>query len=53
MRLSQIGILIGIFALTFGVATLLGYNLPLWQTVIVLIGLSIIVEAIASLTKSK
>jgi hypothetical protein len=51
MSLSKFSLFIGIIALAFGGAALMGYSLPLWQTVIVLIGLFIIAEAVRSLTK--
>ncbi|MEM2147752.1 MAG: hypothetical protein QXJ94_04025 [Candidatus Bathyarchaeia archaeon] len=53
LRLSKFSLFIGIVALAFGGAALTGYTLPLWQTIIVLIGLFIIAEAVASLTKPK
>ena len=52
MRLSKFGLFTGIVALAFGVA-LMGYPLPLPETIIVLIGLFIIAEAARSLTKSR
>jgi uncharacterized membrane protein YccC len=52
MRLSKFSLFIGIVAFAFGVA-LMGYNLPLPETIIVLIGLFIIAEAARSLTKSR
>lgn len=51
MSLSKFSLFIGIIALAFGGAALVGYSLPLWQTIIVLIGLFIIAEAVRSLTK--
>ncbi|NWF87780.1 hypothetical protein HXY32_08255 [Candidatus Bathyarchaeota archaeon] len=51
MPLSKFSLFIGIIALAFGGAALMGYSLPLWQTIIVLIGLFIIAEAVRSLTK--
>lgn len=51
MSLSKFSLFIGIIALAFGGAALMGYSLPLWQTIIVLIGLFIIAEAVRSLTK--
>ena len=52
MHLSKFSLFIGIVALAFGVA-LMGYPLPLPETIIVLIGLFIIAEAARSLTKSR
>ena len=52
MRLSKFSLFIGIVAFAFGVA-LMGYPLPLPETIIVLIGLFIIAEAARSLTKSR
>ncbi|NWG11136.1 hypothetical protein HXY33_05235 [Candidatus Bathyarchaeota archaeon] len=51
MSLSKFSLFIGIIALAFGGAALMGYSLPLWQAIIVLIGLFIIAEAVRSLTK--
>ena len=53
MSLNKFSLFIGIVALAFGGAALLGYKLPLLETVIVLIGLFIIAEAVRSLTKPK
>ena len=53
MRLSKFSLFIGIIALIFGGTALMGYALPLWQTILVLIGLFIIAEALSSLAKSK
>lgn len=53
MKLSKFSLFIGIVALAFGGTALMGYSLPLWQTIIVLIGLFIIAEAVSSLRKSK
>jgi hypothetical protein len=52
MHLSKFSLFIGIVALAFGVV-LLGYPLPLPETIIVLIGLFIIAEAATSLSKHK
>ena len=52
LHLSKFSLFIGIVALAFGVA-LMGYPLPLLETIIVLIGLFIIAEAARSLTKSR
>jgi len=52
MRLSKLSLFIGIVALAFGVV-LMGYPLPLPETIIVLIGLFIIAEAARSLAKSR
>jgi hypothetical protein len=51
-HLSKFSLFIGIVALAFGVV-LMGYPLPLPETIIVLIGLFIIAEAARSLTKSR
>jgi hypothetical protein len=53
MSLSKFSLFIGIVAFAFGGASVMGYALPLWQTIIVLIGLFIIAEAVRSLTKSR
>jgi hypothetical protein len=53
MRLSKFSLFIGIVAIAFGGAALMGYELPLFETIIVLIGLFIIAEAARSLTKSR
>jgi hypothetical protein len=53
MRLSKFSLFIGIVALAFGGTALIGYELPLVETIIVLIGLFIIAEAARSLTKSR
>jgi apolipoprotein N-acyltransferase len=53
MRLSKFSLFIGIVAFAFGGAALMGYELPLFETIIVLIGLFIIAEAARSLTKSQ
>ena len=53
MSLNKFTLFIGIVAIAFGGASVLGYELPLWQTIIVLIGLFIIAEAATSLRKSK
>jgi hypothetical protein len=53
MGLSKFGLFIGIIALAFGGAALMGYTLPIWQTILILIGLFIIAEAVSSLAKSK
>jgi hypothetical protein len=53
MRLSKFSLFIGIVAFAFGGAALMGYELPLFETIIVLIGLFIIAEAARSLTKSR
>lgn len=53
LRLSKFSLFIGIIALIFGGTALMGYVLPLWQTILVLIGLFIIAEAVSSLAKSK
>ena len=52
MHLSKFSLFIGIVALAFGVA-LMGYPLPLPETIIVLIGLFIIAEAVRALMKAK
>jgi hypothetical protein len=53
MRLSKFSLFIGIVAFAFGGVALIGYELPLFETIIVLIGLFIIAEAARSLTKSR
>ena len=53
MSLSKFTLFIGIVAIAFGGASVMGYELPLWQTIVVLIGLFIIAEAARSLRKSK
>lgn len=53
MSLSKFSLFIGIIAFAFGGASLMGYNLPLVETIIVLIGLFIIAEAARALGKSK
>ena len=53
MKLSKFSLFIGVVALVFGGTALTGFKPPLWQTIILLIGLFIIAEAAASLTKSK
>ena len=53
MRLSKFSLFIGIVALAFGGSALMGYSLPLFATIIVLIGLFIIAEAVRALAKSK
>ena len=52
MRLSKFSLFIGMIALIFGGTALTGYTLPLWQTILILIGLFIIAEAISSLTRT-
>jgi hypothetical protein len=52
MTLSKFSLFIGIVAFAFGGAALMGYSLPLPETIVVLIGLFIIAEAVRSLTKS-
>lgn len=52
MRLSKFSLFIGIIALAFGGVELMGQKLPLFETIIVLIGLFIIAEAARSLKKS-
>jgi hypothetical protein len=53
MKSSKFTLFIGIVAFAFGGAALTGYALPLFATIIVLIGLFIIAEVAASLKKSK
>jgi len=53
MTLSKFSLFIGILALVLGGAALMGYMLPWYAMVIVLIGLFIIAEAARSLSKSK
>jgi len=51
MGLSWFSLFIGIIAFAFGGAAMMGYALPLLETIIVLIGLFIIAEAARSLAK--
>jgi len=51
MSLSKFSLFIGIIALVFGGASVMGYGLPLFETIIVLIGLFIIAEAVRALMK--
>lgn len=53
LKISKFSLFVGIVALAFGGTALTGYMLPLWQTILVLIGLFIIAEALSSLVKSK
>ncbi len=53
MRLSKFSLFIGIVAFAFGGAALMNYRLDLFQTIIVLIGLFIIAEAVRALMKAK
>lgn len=53
LRLSKFSLFIGVVALAFGGTALTGFRLPLWQTIVLLIGLFIIAEAAASLAKSR
>jgi len=53
MKLSKFSLFIGIVAFAFGGAALMGYELPLWQTIIILMGLFIIAETAAGLKKSQ
>jgi len=53
LKLSKFSLFIGVVALVFGGTALTGFKPSLWQTIILLIGLFIIAEAAASLTKSK
>ena len=53
MTLSKFSLFIGILALVLCGAALMGYMLPWYAMVIVLIGLFIIAEAARSLSKSK
>jgi hypothetical protein len=53
LKLSKFSLFIGVVALVFGGTALTCFKPPLWQTIILLIGLFIIAEAAASLTKSK
>lgn len=53
MKLSKFSLFIGIVALAFSGTALMGYPLPFWQTIIILIGLFIIAEAVSSLRKAK
>lgn len=53
LKPSKFSLFIGILALAFGGASIAGFELPIWQTILILIGLFIIAEAAASLAKSK
>jgi len=53
MSLSKFSLFIGIIAFAFGGASLIGYGLPLFETIIVLIGLFIVAEAARALMKAK
>ncbi|MEM2263451.1 MAG: hypothetical protein QXG58_03915 [Candidatus Bathyarchaeia archaeon] len=53
LKPSKFSLFIGIIALAFGGASAAGFELPLWQTILVLIGLFIIAEAATSLARSK
>jgi hypothetical protein len=53
MSLSKFSLFIGIVAFAFGAAAVVGVGLPLWETIIVLIGLFIVAEAVAALRKHK
>ena len=53
MTLNKFSLFIGIVALALGGAVLMGYPLPPLETIVVLIGLFIIAEAVRSLTKPK
>jgi hypothetical protein len=53
MSLNKFSLFIGIIAFAFGGAALLGVALPLIPTIIALIGLFIVAEAVRSLTKKK
>ena len=53
MRLSKFSLFIGIVALAFGGSALMGYSFRLFETIIILIGLFIIAEAVRALAKSK
>lgn len=53
LKLSKFSLFIGVVALVIGGAFLTGFQLPLLQTIILLIGLFIIAEAAASLAKSR
>jgi hypothetical protein len=53
MTLSKFSLFIGIVAFAFGGAALINYRLDLFQTIIVLIGLFIIAEAVRALMKAK
>jgi hypothetical protein len=53
MTLSKFSLFIGIVAFAFGGAAIMGYSLPLLETIIVLIGLFVVAEAARALSKSK
>lgn len=51
VRQNKITLFIGIIAMLFGGASILGYELPLLATIIILIGLFIIAEAAREIKK--
>jgi len=53
MGFNWFSVFIGVVALVFGGAALMGYGLPVIPTIILVIGLFIIAEAAASLSKKK
>jgi len=53
LKPSKLSLFVGILALAFGGASTAGFELTLWQTILILVGLFIIAEAAAALAKSK
>ena len=51
LRISNFSLFIGIIAFAIGGAGILGYSLPLIPTIVILIGLFIIAEAVQKLAK--
>ena len=51
IKISKFSLFVGLVALAMGVAGILGYTLDLFLTILVLIGLFIIGEALAKLNK--
>jgi hypothetical protein len=51
IKISKFSLFIGLIALAMGTAGILGYTLDLFLTIIILIGLFIIGEALAKITK--
>jgi hypothetical protein len=53
MGFSKIAVLIGVIALVLGGTSLVGLTLPIYATIILVVGLFIVAEAAASLGKKK
>ena len=51
IKISKFSLFVGLVAFAIGGAGILGYSLDLFLTIIILIGLFIIGEALAKLTK--